>query len=63
MRRQEPGLPEGLEKKLNSLAAPGPKQMIQAPPSGLKDTLAVGSTEAVLTRIVTLKFAETVEVT
>lgn len=57
------GPPETLEKKLNSLAAAGPKQMIQFLPSGLKDTLAVGSTEAVLKSIVTLKFAEPLEVT
>ena len=57
------GPPEAIEKKLNSLAAPGPTQMIQFLPSGLKDTLAIGSTEAVLTGIVTLKFGETNEVT
>jgi hypothetical protein len=57
------GPPETTGKNLNSLAAPGPKQMIQFLPSGLKDTLAIGSTEAVLTSIVALKFAETLEVT
>jgi hypothetical protein len=56
------GPPEGTERKLIS-AAVGGKQKIQILPSGAKDTLSIGASEAVLVSSVTLKFAELMEVT